>query len=557
MTSAGGAGGAAGLELDDALSVRRFLDLSIDLLAILGLDTTILAASQSWERTLGWAPTAVVGRLLLDYMHPDDLPRIESELSTLLAGGDAVAVVVRVRAKDGTYRWVQGNARSDLEAGRIYVTAADITERMALEDALRRQVGMEELVASIAARLIGAEHDQLVAEIERGIGELAQVMGADRAHFLRGRRRPEDVTYVEWLRPDTGERTHTPAPHPEVQRWWREGLRSGQLIRVEDLDDLERREPLVVQAMREDGVQSVVVVPLPSHRRFWGFLALVAIRDKVHFSDDATALLRLAGECFMTALAQGDDAVALLDARRELEHRNDELERTNEELERFAFAAAHDLKAPLARVDMALGALGSSDATAASGAPLLDIARRATARMGQLIEDLLAFAAAGPAGGATGTVDLDSLLTHVLGDLDPQIAAGGVQVERSPLPPVTGNEALLGQLLQNLLANAIKFRRDGVDPVVQVDGRADADGVTIAVRDNGIGIAPQHRNDVFGVFTRLNAADSYAGSGIGLATCAKVVSHHRGRIWVEEGIDGGTAVVVWLPAPDTAPPDAP
>lgn len=548
MTSAGGAGGVEGVELDDALSVRRFLDLSIDLLAILGLDTTILAASQSWERTLGWAPATVVGSLLLDYMHPDDLPRIDSELGTLLEGGDAVAVVVRVRASDGTYRWVQGNARSDLEAGRIYVTAADITERMALEDALRRQIGLEELVASIAARLIGAEHAQITAEIELGIGELAQVLGADRAHFLRGSRRPEDVTYVEWLRPETGQRTHTPAPHPEVQRWWREGLRSGQLIRVEDLDELARSEPLVAAALRDEGVQSVVVVPLPSHRRFWGFVALVAIRDKVHFSDDATALLRLAGECFMTALAQGDDAVALLDARRELEHRNDELERTNEELERFAFAAAHDLKAPLARVDMALGALRTTGATGATADQLLDVARRAAGRMGQLIEDLLAFAAAGPSGGAVGAVDLDGLLTHVLGDLEPQISAGGVLVERSPLPSVTGNEALLGQLLQNLLANAIKFRRDGVDPVVRVDGHADPDGVTVAVRDNGIGIAPEHRNDVFGVFTRLNAADTYSGSGIGLATCAKVVSHHRGRIWVEEGIDGGTAVVVWLPS---------
>lgn len=552
MTSAGGAGGAEGLDLDDALSVRRFLDLSIDLLAILALDTTILAASQSWERTLGWAPPAVVGRPLLDYFHPDDLPRIESELLTLLEGGDAVAVVVRVRRSDGTYCWVQGNARSDLDAGRIYVTGADITERMALEDALRRQIGLEELVAGVAARLIGAEHERIAAEIERGIGEVAQAMGADRAHFLRASRRPEDATYIEWRHPEFGQRAHTPAPHPEVQRWWREALRAGQLIRVEDLDELEHSAPLVVEALREEGVQSVVVVPLPRHRRFWGFVALVAIRDKVRFSDDATALLRLAGECFMTALAQGEDAVALLDARRELEHRNDELERTNEELERFAFAAAHDLKAPLARVDMALGALRATGATGATADQLVGVARRATGRMGQLIEDLLAFAAAGPSGGSAGAVDLDSLLTHVLGDLEPQISDGGVQVERRPLPPVTGNAALLGQLLQNLLANAIKFRRDDVDPVVLVDGHADPDGVTIAVRDNGIGIAPEHHLDVFGVFVRLNAGDTYSGSGIGLATCAKVVSHHRGRIWVEEGIDGGTALVVWLPSGPTA-----
>jgi PAS domain S-box-containing protein len=521
--------------------------MSIDLLAVLDLDTTILEASESWRRTLRWAPDEVVGRSLLEFFHPDDMTRIEAELATLLEGGEALAVVVRVRGGDGDYRWVQGNARSDLDAGRIFVTAADISDRMGLEDALRRQLELEELVASIASRLIGTEPERVPAEIERAIGELAQAMGADRAHFLRGSRRPEETTYVEWLDPRTGQRGHTPAPHPDVQRWWRDGLRSGRLIRLEDIDELEEEAPLVVESLRDDGVKSVVVVPLPVHRKFWGFLALVAIREKVRFSDDATALLRLAGECFMTALSQVDDSVALIRARQELEDRNEDLERTNEELERFAFAAAHDLKAPLARIEMALSAAGGDGAGASGTSALLDVARRAARRMAQLIEDLLAFAAAGPRVGAIERVDLDDLLDEVLSDLEPTLSERGVSVDRTVLPMVLGHRPLLSQLLQNLLTNAVKFARAGVEPVVQVEGRAEAGGVTIVVRDNGIGIAPEHRDDVFGVFTRLNPTESFGGSGIGLATCAKVVGHHQGRIWIEDGIDGGTAVLVWLP----------
>ena len=98
-------------------------------------------------------------------------------------------------------------------------------------------------------------------------------------------------------------------------------------------------------------------MPLPPHRGCWGFLVDRVDRTSTSpFYDEAAPLLRLAGEAFLTALARGDDAAALLDARRELEHRNDELERSNEELERFAYAAAHDLKAPLARIEMALAA---------------------------------------------------------------------------------------------------------------------------------------------------------------------------------------------------------
>jgi PAS domain S-box-containing protein len=533
-----------GAQVDQSTSLQRFLDMSIDLLAVLDLDTTILEASQSWERSLGWSPAALVGRPLLELIHADDMPRVLAELSSLLEGGDAVAVVVRLRASDGTHRWVQGNARSDLPAGRIYVTAADITERMALEDALRQQLELEDMVAAIASRLIGAEHEHVTAEIERGVAEIAQVMGADRGHFLRGRRRPDDATYVEWRNPATVQEVHAPAPEEDVRQWWTEVVRSQRLLRYDDVEDLADEAPHVVQALREDGVRSVLHVPLPPQRGYWGFLTMVAVRGTVQFSDAATALLRLAGECFMTALAQCDDEVALLDARRELEHRNQELERSNEELERFAYSAAHDLKAPLSRIEMALSAAASRSGP---GTELLDIARRGASRMRQLIEDLLAFASVGKAAGALAAVELDEVLTQVLADLEAEISAAGVTIERSPLPEVLGHRALLGQLLQNLLSNAIKFTRSDVPPLVRVGAERDATGVTITVADNGIGIAPAHRAEVFSVFTRLNADDTSPGSGVGLATCAKVVHHHGGRIWVAEGIDGGAALRVWLP----------
>lgn len=529
--------------------MEKFFDKSIDLLTLTDMEIRVLEASSSWEQALGWAPEEVVGRSMLELFHSDDLEGIESLMGKLSAGEDAVGVVARVLAKDGSYRWFQANARPDVSRGRIYITATDISERKDLEEALRRQLGLEELVASMASRLIGAEREHVQDEIERGMAELAQAMGADRAHFMRGQREPDRTTYVEWRNPDTASRQHAPAPQPDVQEWWRELLRSGGMLRLDDVEELAPEAPHVVAALREDGVRSILHVPLPVHRRHWGFLTMVAVRERVQFNDDATALLRLAGECFMTALAERDDARALAAARRELEHRNEELERMNEGLEGFAYAAAHDLKAPLSRVEMALAAAPVEDGTTAE---LLGIARRATARMRQLIEDLLAFASAGAAG-PMSPVDLDDALTQVLIDLEPLTTSTGVQVDRSPLPEVIGYRPLLEQLLQNLIGNAVKFLRPDVRPVVQVEGARRDDGAVIIVRDNGIGIDPAHRDDVFGVFTRLNPSDAFSGSGIGLATCAKVVQQHRGRIWIEDGIDGGVSVCVWLP---NAPPRA-
>ena len=529
--------------------MRRFLDMSIDLLAIADLETRVLEMSESWERTLGWTRRELIGQALIGYIHPDDLPRIESELAGLLVGGDAVRVDVRIRAHDGSYRWLQGNARSDLDAGRIYITAADISERMALEEALVRRIELEEVIVSITSRFVGTDADGMPAEIERGMGELAEAMGADRAHFLRGNRSLDNVSYFEWLHPTTGQ--HRQPLDQAVTDWWFDTMRAGTTLQLDDVVELADQEPAVVASMKDDGIRSLVHVPLPFVRGTWGFLALVTLDRPMGLGDDVLGLLRLAGESFMSALARADDGLALLDARRELEHRNEELERSNEELERFAYAAAHDLKAPLARIEMALAATPRPEGD--SGL-LVDVARRGAARMRQLIEDLLTFSSVGRSESTAEEVELEELLDQVLADLGATIEATGADIDRESLPTAWGHRSLLGQVLQNLVGNSLKFVRPDVTPRIEISGGSDARGITIRVSDNGIGVEAGLRHRVFGVFTRLNGEDQYPGSGIGLATCAKIVAYHGGQIRLEDGIDGGLAVVVHLPP---EPPDLP
>ena len=546
MRPVGGAGGQG-----ERAALHHFFESTMDLLAVLDLTTTPIEVSRSWEELLGWTAEELLEIPLIELVHPDDLEVASDDFGVLLAGGRTRGTDLRLQAKDGTYRWLRGGASADLEAERIYLTLLDIQDHKELEVTLRRQLSFEELVASIATSLICVEPGEVPTVIAEALGELGPAVGAQRAHFLRGSRHPGDTTYLEWYDPDTPQPSHVPHPDPDVQTWWRVALRSGRVLRYEDVEELRPEAPHVVDALREDGVRSIIHIPLPPHRRFWGFLTMVTIDRRVEFSDATTSLLRLAGDCFMTALATGDYASALVDARRELELRNDELERSNEDLERFAYAAAHDLKAPLSRVEMALTAAPPAEGSAGE---LLEIARRGAARMRGLIEDLLAFASVGRDAGQVALVDLDEVLDQVLVDLEPAIHAAGAVVERSPLPAIEGHRSLLVQLLQNVVGNALKFAHEDATLTVRIESTVEAGEVTVRVADSGIGIPPAEREHVFGVFTRLHPDDQYPGSGIGLATCARVVHHHGGRIWIEDGIGTGIAVCFRLPLTQAGAP---
>jgi PAS domain S-box-containing protein len=540
-----GAGQGDEPSADRGRTLDRLLDVSVDLIAVLDETTRPLELSRSWQ-VLGWDLAELASTPLVELLHPDDRSVIEPQIASVRAGSAVAGIEARLRTSTGEHRWMKGSAVGDPTTGTIVLTVVDLEERKALDAALEAQLALEETVATLATRLIGVGPDDVRSTIGRALETLGLTLGVDRVHFLRGTRFPDEVTFLEWYNPDTPQPTHVPHPDADVQQWWLRTMRDGRVLVLEDVEDLRDEAPKVVDALRDDGVRSLLHIPLPPHRRCWGFLTFSAFRGTVPMPPDHVSLLRLAGESFLMALTSSDDQAALAEVQQELRVRNEALERSNEELERFAFSAAHDLKAPLARVEMALAAAPATG----PASELLDIARRGAGRMRQLIEDLLAFAAVGQQAGEAGPVDLGALLDQTLADLEPLIQARGAAVARGALPTVVGHRALLGQLLQNLVGNAVKFAHPARDPVVQITAEEMDGGDLLTVADNGIGVPGDRRDDVFGVFTRLNPSDDYPGSGVGLATCARVVEHHGGRIWLDDGIDGGTAVHVWLPRPD-------
>jgi PAS domain S-box-containing protein len=213
----------------------------------------------------------------------------------------------------------------------------------------------------------------------------------------------------------------------------------------------------------------------------------------------------------------------------------DDLRRANADLEQFAFSASHDLQEPLRSVKIYSELLATRYANTVDGeaGQFLTYIRNGATRLEMLVRDLLTYTQVTKAGPEGEAVDANEALEKALDSLTEAISESGAKITAEPLPALSVQAIHLQQIFQNLIGNAIKYRSPDRQPVVHVTARKVNANWVIAVSDNGIGIDPAYKENVFGLFKRLHTSDEYSGTGIGLAICQRIVDRYRGRIWVE------------------------
>lgn len=253
------------------------------------------------------------------------------------------------------------------------------------------------------------------------------------------------------------------------------------------------------------------------------------------------------------------DLARVEEANRRLADQGQELERSNRDLEQFAYVASHDLQEPLRKVSSFCQLLqrrygGQLDERADQ---YIEFAVDGAQRMQRLINDLLAFSRVGRTTEGFVDVPLGEVAAAVVTGLETTRAELGGEIVVGPLPTVHGDPQLLRQLLANLVGNGLKFHREGVPPVVRVEGTEQDGRVEITVSDNGIGIQPEYEDKIFVIFQRLHARDVYAGTGIGLALAKKIAEFHGGTIRVVHDEGPGATVAVTFPAPSDLPEELP
>ena len=234
-----------------------------------------------------------------------------------------------------------------------------------------------------------------------------------------------------------------------------------------------------------------------------------------------------------------------------------ELETANSEMEAFSYSVSHDLHAPLRRILGFMDLLQDGAGASLSEQSLLHIKKisQAAKRMGNLINDLLAFSKIGKSAMEKTDVDLNQLLQETLRDFQEDANGRNIVWELRPLPRVQGDRALLRLVFVNLISNAVKFTGTRAQAKIEI-GCASANDVetVIFIRDNGSGFNQKYADKLFGVFQRMHTQDEFEGTGLGLANVRRIINRHGGRTWAEGEVEVGATFYFSIPAPQCAKP---
>jgi signal transduction histidine kinase len=333
----------------------------------------------------------------------------------------------------------------------------------------------------------------------------------------------------------------------------------------EELDDARTTRDRVLIALVIGFVPAVVSLSLLLHRMVGRPLdALTAASNKVR-SGAFTAKIAVRGPSDVRAVAAAAEdmrrrLVAELAESQERETllagQTAELRRSNSELEQFAYVASHDLQEPLRKVASFCQLLEKRYESQLDerGRQYIGFAVDGAKRMQGLINDLLTFSRSGRVQQSWKPVGLGRALDRALSNLTLAVEESGATVVREdPLPELLGDSTSLTMVWQNLIGNAVKFRRTDVPCRITVGCVREGDDWHLTVADNGIGIAPEFADKVFVIFQRLHVRDEYEGTGIGLSLCRKIIEFHGGRIWLDPAPSEGTLIHFTLPVLPEAP----
>ena len=448
--------------------------------------------------------------------------------------GEATSFEVPIQGRTFEFRTHPLTGVDDVYA--FIATSQDVTERKQRERELSKQANQQQVVADLGQFALESDDlDELMAEASRRV---ADVLDTEYCKVLDLDEASEELRLRQGVGWDDGLVGEAAVSAVEADSQAAYTLEKTHSVVVEDLETETRFSG--PDLLTDHDVQSGISTVVGPSDEPWGILGTHDTESHT-FSEEDISFVQSVANILAEAIERDQ-------YQTELEGLVADLGESNERLEQFAYAASHDLQEPLRMVSSYLQLLEDryGNELDDEAGEFIGFAVDGADRMRHMIEGLLQYSRVETHGSRFEPVDLDDVVADVREDLDVQIEESDAEVVTEALPRVTGDESQLGQVLQNLLKNAIAYSGDE-PPRVHISAEQNGTECEVSVRDEGVGIDPAEQERIFEVFQRLHARDDQGGSGIGLALCERIVERHGGDIWVDSEPGEGATFSFTLP----------
>ncbi len=513
---------------------------------------TLMFVSEGARELTGFSPEELTGAGqpgFVDLIEPDDRPRVRQMVDEAVTAGAPFTMEYRLRTRDGQQRWVMESGRGGRDrSGQLYLEGIiiDVTARRRAEKALRRYTKRLETLQAIDKDILSAQSADAIAAV--ALNRIAQLVPdfCCGALFLFEQDPPRSFMLAS-----TMEVAGFPSDYrfPVSDRETFEELQLGHTVRVDDLREKDALSPLL-EALVAGGVRAFTAVPLLAEGELIGSLNLYRVRPG-RLEADELAIARELADSVAIAIRQSRLFDQVQRYSRELEQRvaerTEELRETNAELEAFAFSVSHDLRNPLANIKGFSEALIDiyGEQFGPEGRDYLQAMAESAGSMDRLIEELLTYSRMSRTEIELRPIPLEPLVEAAVEREHWSNQPGSVEIQR-PMPVVRGHNAILEQVIGNLIGNAMKYTRPDAVPEVRIYAEREHGRIRLWVQDNGIGIRPEDQERIFRVFERADGGHS--GTGIGLATVRRGIERLGGKVGVES--EPGVGSRFWFELPE-------
>jgi PAS domain S-box-containing protein len=533
--------------------LRSVIETAPSGIVVVNADGIITLVNHAAEQMFGYPREELVGSSIERLVSANVRGLHEQERSDYLRAPETRLMGVgrhlfAVRSDGSEFPVEVGLAVAQSDEGTL-VTAivTDISERVRSQEELRRSLERLASLSSIDRAILSSRSvNEVMHAALRG---LRRIVTCDRAAVSRIDLEADEAIVLA-LESDLLRSVPDGASTPILGDV--SDLRQGGMRLISDLDPFSE-EPGIF-ALAEEGIRSLVVLPMVVEGVLFGMLTLESTRDDA-FGPDELDVAREVADQLAIALHQSQLQQQLERHAEELEQRvaerTSELQQINAQLDAFAYSISHDLRAPLRAMEgFSLALLEDfGERLGPEGRDHAERVRRAAARMDQLIRDLLAYSRLSREELTLRPVAMERVVDEAIEQIRPDVEAAGAQITvMRPMPDAIGHPATLVQVLANLLTNACKFVVEGNVAHVRVGAEPRGDVVRLWVQDDGIGIEPQFHSRIFGVMERLHGVDRFSGTGIGLAIVAKGAERMGGVVGLESEAGRGSTFWVDLPA---------